>query len=300
MGNTGLNRVGEALEAVHPGCNFVGLDPFPCHLQVLSRQRFLQQATGARLGFCRPCVRVFMQRTSGFVTGSLLPGYTVPPPCPPGLPRHLTHDLAVLHVPSHTLSFGPSLFWLRFISHRLELLRPLLTSRSGRTVGLSPTRRDLPRRTHSFIALPLHLRHLTFDTRALRFRAHSPYLATPSMRFLSIGSRHTLHASFPHSVTLMQLRFTSLTVTSSREDLHLQDCAHAGRTRKKARRSGLLKAVSRTDSSYFFRLRRRCSAPRPTKPRPIRAKESGSDTLNTALTSPVTRDRPVAASSVSN
>ncbi len=32
----------------------------------------------------------------------------------------------------------------------------------------------------------------------------------------------------------MQLRFTSLTVTSSREDLHLQECAHAGRTKKKA------------------------------------------------------------------
>ncbi len=31
----------------------------------------------------------------------------------------------------------------------------------------------------------------------------------------------------------MQLRFTSLTVTSSREDLHLQECAHAGRTIKK-------------------------------------------------------------------
>ncbi len=30
----------------------------------------------------------------------------------------------------------------------------------------------------------------------------------------------------------MQLRFASLTVTSSREDLHLQECAHAGRTKK--------------------------------------------------------------------
>ena len=28
----------------------------------------------------------------------------------------------------------------------------------------------------------------------------------------------------------MQLRFTSLTVISSREDFHLQECAHAGRT----------------------------------------------------------------------
>jgi len=42
-----------------------------------------------------------------------------------------------------------------------------------------------------------------------------------------------LHASSPHSVALMQLRFTSLTVVSSREDLHLQECAHAGRTKEK-------------------------------------------------------------------
>ena len=53
------------------------------------------------------------------------------------------------------------------------------------------------------------------------------------MRFLFIGSRFTLHASSPHSVTLMQLRFTLLTVTSSQQDLHPQVCAHAGRTIKK-------------------------------------------------------------------
>ena len=53
------------------------------------------------------------------------------------------------------------------------------------------------------------------------------------MQFLSIGSGFTLHASFPHSVTLMQLRFTSLTVVSSRRDLHPQECAHAGRTQEK-------------------------------------------------------------------
>src|SRR5438445_625031 len=47
-----------------------------------------------------------------------------------------------------------------------------------------------------------------------------------------------LHASSPHSVALMQLRFTSLTVVSSREDLHLQECAHAGRTTKKEPASG--------------------------------------------------------------
>ena len=50
------------------------------------------------------------------------------------------------------------------------------------------------------------------------------------MRFSSIGSQFTLHAPFPHSVTLMQLRFTSLAVTSSWQDFHPQACAHAGRT----------------------------------------------------------------------
>ncbi len=41
----------------------------------------------------------------------------------------------------------------------------------------------------------------------------------------------SLHTSFPHSVALMQLCFTSLTVVSSQEDFHLQDGAHAGRTK---------------------------------------------------------------------
>jgi hypothetical protein len=35
------------------------------------------------------------------------------------------------------------------------------------------------------------------------------------MRFLFIGSRFTLHASFPRSVALTQLRFTLLTVTQA-------------------------------------------------------------------------------------
>jgi len=52
------------------------------------------------------------------------------------------------------------------------------------------------------------------------------------MRFLFIGSRLILHASFQRSVTLSQLRFTLLTVTSSQRDLHPQVCAHAGRTQK--------------------------------------------------------------------
>src|SRR5690606_26586150 len=45
----------------------------------------------------------------------------------------------------------------------------------------------------------------------------------------------SLHASFPHSVALMQLRFASFAVINLREDLHLQECAHAGRTQKTRR-----------------------------------------------------------------
>ena len=88
-------------------------------------------------------------------------------------------------------------------------------------------------RTHTFVAQPPHLRHLALVTRALRDTARSPCLVTPSMRFLFIGSRFTLHASSPRSVALTQLRFTLLTVTSSQRDLHPQVCAHAGHTANK-------------------------------------------------------------------
>ena len=40
----------------------------------------------------------------------------------------------------------------------------------------------------------------------------------------------SLHASFLHSVALMQLRFASFAVANLREDFHLQDRAHAGHT----------------------------------------------------------------------
>src|SRR5439155_5356313 len=51
----------------------------------------------------------------------------------------------------------------------------------------------------------------------------------------------SLRASSPHSVALMQLRFASLIVINSRWDFHPQECAHAGRTRKKPRTTpGLL------------------------------------------------------------
>jgi hypothetical protein len=42
----------------------------------------------------------------------------------------------------------------------------------------------------------------------------------------------SLHASSPHSVALMQLRFTSFAVINLRRDLHPRECARAGRTCK--------------------------------------------------------------------
>src|SRR5437868_11803272 len=61
-----------------------------------------------------------------------------------------------------------------------------------------------------------------------------------------------LHASSPHSVALMQLRFTSLTVVSSREDLHLQECAHAGRTtRTRARSRARVRCPRKFDVEHF-------------------------------------------------
>ena len=60
--------------------------------------------------------------------------------------------------------------------------------------------------------------------------AHSPRSPPPRIRFLFVGPWVTLHASFRRSVTLPPLRFTSLAVACSGEDLHLQVGAHAGRT----------------------------------------------------------------------
>jgi hypothetical protein len=58
-------------------------------------------------------------------------------------------------------------------------------------------------RTHSFTAPPPNLRRLALITRGSWCLARSPCSATPSIRFLFIGSRFTLHASFPHLVALI-------------------------------------------------------------------------------------------------
>ena len=135
---------------------------------------------------------------------------------------------------SHTSTWRKTLLLVWPFAPYRQLLWPLLTSRS-----VSPRRpfrhkaRSPQVRTHSFSAQPPDLRHFALITRASRSWARSPCSAAPSIRFLFIGSQITLHASFPHSVTLMQLRFTSFVVINLRRDFHPQECAHAGRTHEK-------------------------------------------------------------------
>src|ERR1700756_4775975 len=116
-------------------------------------------------------------------------------------------------------------------SHRL---RPLLTSRSGSTPSpfqaqgeISPGKNALLHCTAAG-STPLPLDHESF--------AVSGPLALVGNAFYPVLVHRpaaSLHASSPHSVTLMQLRFTSLVVINSRWDFHPQEGAHAGRTRKR-------------------------------------------------------------------
>jgi hypothetical protein len=101
-------------------------------------------------------------------------------------------------------------------------------------VALSGAKRDLPQvRAHSFAAQPPDLRRLTFDHES--FAVYCPLALVGSAFYPVLVHRlaASIHASFPHSVALMQLRFTSFAVINLREDFHLQECAHAGRTTKK-------------------------------------------------------------------
>src|ERR1700736_3469267 len=125
--------------------------------------------------------------------------------------------------------------WVGFAAfHRL--LRPLLTSRSGSTPSpfqaqgeISPGKNALLHCTTAG-STPLPIDHESFAVLgplALVGNAFYPVLVHRPAA--------SLHASSPHSVALMQLRFPSLAVINSRWDLHPQECAHAGRTNERGR-----------------------------------------------------------------
>ena len=148
-----------------------------------------------------------------------------------------------------------------------RLLRPLLTSHSSSYCRPFGHEAGYPQvRTHSFIAQPPDLHRFALITRASWLLAHSPCSAVPSIRFLFIGSQFTLHASFPHSVTLMQLRFTSFVVTNPRRNLHPQECAHAGRSNEKAAQMRRL-VSTRQLGVYLSALKRTRLGRAPSSPR---------------------------------
>ena len=116
----------------------------------------------------------------------------------------------------------------------LWLLRPLLTSRS--VLERRPFRhkaRSPQVRTHSFAAPPPDLRRLSLDHESFAVLCPLALLGTAFYPVLVHRHAASLHASSPRSVALSPLRFASFAVINLREDLHLQECAHAGRTRKK-------------------------------------------------------------------
>lgn len=112
----------------------------------------------------------------------------------------------------YSLSFGPSPFWLRLIGHLLELLRPLLTSRSSSHCRPFRHKARSPQvRTHSFIAQPPDLRRPTLGHKG--FAVHCPLdlvgsafypvlvhrLAIYAPRFLpTFGRPHAAALHFAH------------------------------------------------------------------------------------------------------
>jgi hypothetical protein len=119
------------------------------------------------------------------------------------------------------------------------LLRPRLTSHSARLLPLRrPFRREArsPQvRTLSFTARLSGLRRLSIGHRGFAALCPLAPLVGASYPIPVRQPTVSLPASFPRSVTLTQLRFASVGMTSSRRDLHPQDSAHAGRTKLIAR-----------------------------------------------------------------
>src|ERR1700694_470968 len=132
-------------------------------------------------------------------------------------------------------SFGPSppppkLRRTTTASADFSLQRPRGHRRPFRRKARSPRVR-----TSAFAARPPDLRRLALVTTASRSTARSPCSAPPHIRYSVRRPAASLHASFTPTSRSDALRFTSLAVTSSREDFHLLVNAHAGHTANGAR-----------------------------------------------------------------
>ena len=234
--------------SIDAGASLVGFDAFPRRRHVVLCQRLPEQVRW-------PPVRLLMPRRSCFIALGFRRASPAPVRRRPACRRLLMHCTSKRHVSSLSFSFGPSPG-----STPPQLLRPLLTSRSGSSPSPFQAQGEIsPGKNASFTAQPPHLRHLALTTRASQSLACSPCSAAPQMRFVFLDSRFTLHASSPRSVTLTQLRFTSLAVVSSREDFHLQESrpcwAHIKKARSAGASIGSRGRVRRSCTSTVWRLR---------------------------------------------
>ena len=105
------------------------------------------------------------------------------------------------------------------------LLPRLRWGRPFRRDARSPQVRRPP-----FTARPPDLRRLILDHESFAVVCPLALIGTASNPVSVRRPAVSLHASFPRSVTLPQLRFASIAMVSFWEDFHLQGVPHAGRT----------------------------------------------------------------------
>jgi hypothetical protein len=112
--------------------------------------------------------------------------------------------------------------------------------------SLSRLRRDHPFRCKArspqirrppFAARPPDLRRLIFDHKSFAVNGPLALVGSASYPVSVRRPAASLHASFPRSVALPQLRFASIAMVSFWEDFHLQGVRHAGRTAPSLRRN---------------------------------------------------------------
>ena len=132
--------------------------------------------------------------------------------------------------PKHSSSFGPS-----------PAASPPTTTASAdfsfrlNAVALSGANEISPGKNALLLRTTAESTPLPFGHES--FAVHGPLALVGSAFYPVLVHRpaDSLHASSPHAVALVQLRFASFAVTRLRRDFHPQECAHAGRTKKKDR-----------------------------------------------------------------
>jgi hypothetical protein len=153
-----------------------------------------------------------MSPALGFVAGNLARGFTAHFFRPTRLREHLTRGLGHRHVDQHSFSFGPSPCSSASSARPgyydlCCLLAPARHRRPFRHEARSPQVRP-----HSFTAQPPDLRRLSFDHKCFAATCPLALLGAALYPLLVHRLAASLHASSPHSVTLMQLRFASFVV----------------------------------------------------------------------------------------